>query len=268
MLKNISLGFFVTVFFTVLFTGNVFAEELNKDKGSTDEFYLEILSEIEELYFAVDSGEITEDEFVEKIEQGLAEKLQSEEDINSLIESEEKVASFFATKPYYGIEFGVKATEVALVAKHPAYGLKAKKLATQASKEAERRYKKYTLWQGNGDAFRHAYWSALMTKHTTKDFAYKAGYAHEVYKPGTYDKISSLDIKMDIRNNHLGRDYGTANKTKSDSTISNGLVKKVNAGDFVRIRTHTTGSKFELVAGVKTKYTGKFIKTSSGGNIK
>src|SRR5699024_3119528 len=116
-----------------------------------------------------------------------------------------------------------------------------------------------------GDAFRHAYWSALMT---TKDFAHKAGYAHEGDKTGTYSKISNLDDKMDIRNNHLGGNYGATNKKKSDSSISNGLVKKVNAGDFVRIRTHITGLKFELVEGVKTKPTGKFIKPSSGGNIK
>lgn len=243
--------------------------ESEDKKGNTGEFYLEIRSEIEKLYFQVDNGEITEEEFVEKIEQEIAQQLQSEGDIDSLIESENKVISPFASKPYFGFQFGgIKATEIALVAQYPKNGLKAKNLATQASKEAEKRYKKYTLWQGNGDAFRHAYWSALMTKHISKDFAYKARYAHEGYKVGTYDDIKDLDAKMDIRNNHLGRNYGSSNKSKSDTSISNGLVKKVTAGDFVRIRSHTTSKNHEIVDGVKTSYKGKFIKTTSGGNIK
>ncbi|WP_409292703.1 DUF6973 domain-containing protein [Peribacillus sp. SCS-37] len=123
------------------------------------------------------------------------------------------------------------------------------------------------MWQGNGDAYRHAYWSALMTNHISRDFAYQAGYPHEGYSHG--DSLSSLDVKMDIENNYRGRIDGTTWSSSSNASLGTKIADTISAGSpKVRIRTHTTGTPAEYIDGVPTKYTGKFVPTSDGGRVK
>ena len=52
--------------------------------------------------------------------------------------------------------------EISLYSAHPKYAVKVKSCADTATRASQNLYKEYTLWQGNGDAHRHAYWSALM----------------------------------------------------------------------------------------------------------
>lgn len=157
--------------------------------------------------------------------------------------------------------------EIWLCANHPFKCNTANKLATQASEKTKSIYDQYVLWQGNGDAFRHAYWSALMTKHIDRDFAYDAGLAHEGLKRGYDFDSQGADNKMDISNNYSGRILGDDNKSKSDDQIANIIKNGVIKGNLKRIRTYTSVPSYVdcYIAGVPTKYVGYYEPTSDGG---
>lgn len=252
-------------------TVNVHAEESNNiiDKGQDSTFYLETKNMLQGYLNKLENNEITDQEFVKLVNENITPFLDEEVEVKALIESEAKVSKpvqSLSYNPYYGFEaFGVKATEIALFARYPLYSSKAKSLADKALNSAANRYQKYTLWQGNGDAYRHAYWSALMTKHTTKTFAQQAGYAHEGYAVGSYNSIKDLDVKMDISNNTKGRTDASNNKSYSDSQLANYIEKSVDNGKKVRIRAHTTSSSGQLISGVRTKLYDHFVPTSNAG---
>ncbi len=84
------------------------------------------------------------------------------------------------------------------------------------------------LWQYNGDAFRHAYWNALMTKSIGKKYAEKFATAHESTSP------DGLDKTMDLTNNRIGRDYGENNKKKSEAELAIIIRDAVSAGKMVQ----------------------------------
>lgn len=158
-------------------------------------------------------------------------------------------------------------TELELYAKHPLEAYKAKQCAIQARKAAKKYFAEYTLEQGNGDAFRHAYWSALMTKKIGADFAYQAGLAHEnVLKGYDFSKLSD-DSKMDISNNFRGRKYGKKYANKSDKYLLRVVKKACTKGRLKRIRVKTEGKEWsdKTIANVKTTYKGYYVKSNSEG---
>lgn len=236
------------------------------DKGRDATFYLETKNLLQGYLSKLEKNEITEQEFVNLVTENITPLVDEEVEEQALIESESKVVQPRSYSPYYGFEkFGVKATEIALFARYPLYSSKAKSLGEKALASASNRYQQYELWQGNGDAYRHAYWSALMTKHTTKTFAQQAGYAHEGYAVGSYDSIKDLDVKMDLSNNTKGRNDASDNTSLSDAELANYIEKSVDNGKKVRIRAKTSSSTGELRAGVRTKLYDHFIATSSAG---
>ncbi len=157
--------------------------------------------------------------------------------------------------------------EIELYAKHPIEAYKAKQCAIQARKAAKKYFEEYTLEQGNGDAFRHAYWSALMAKKIGVDFAYQAGLAHEGVKVGYQFSKLSDDSKMDISNNFRGRKYGKKYANKSDKYLLRVVKKACVKGRLKRIRMKTYGNAWSdrTIAGVKTSYKGYYIKSNSEG---
>ena len=159
------------------------------------------------------------------------------------------------------------AEEIDIYSKHPRIALFAKNAATDAENAAKSDWKKYTLYQGNGDAFRHAYWSALMTKRISRDWAYTLGLAHEGLKKG-YD-FSSLndDVKMDISNNYEGRIEGDKYKNYSDVTIRGIINVHVKHGTMKRVRLYSSKKTKDVFDGVYTKYVGYYKKTSDGGFV-
>ncbi|MFF4951939.1 DUF6973 domain-containing protein [Streptomyces chattanoogensis] len=86
------------------------------------------------------------------------------------------------------------------VPSHVSICNKASDHAKKALAEAQRRYSGSSLHNGRGDAFRHAYWNARMTKDmgagTAKGFADR----HE-QTPGQ----PAIEKKMDLFNNDKGR---------------------------------------------------------------
>src|ERR1017187_7542453 len=102
--------------------------------------------------------------------------------------------------------------------------------AQKASQEAFKRYPREGH-NGRGDAFRHAYWSALMTRNGGLQMAKRYGYAHEAVPPGdgTHPVIVGKGLmltqpraerEMDEFNNAAGRSIGQANTAASDQDLA------------------------------------------------
>jgi hypothetical protein len=96
-------------------------------------------------------------------------------------------------------------------------------------KVAERRAKRYgKLHNGKGDAFKHAYWNALMTFYLTETWAKAMGNAHEA-RP----KNPKLEKRMDLRNNAVGRGHGK--RAVIITSVDDGVDRSFKRGDLVRI---------------------------------
>lgn len=170
----------------------------------------------------------------------------------------------------YGDVTRLTSQELNLYSKHPWMALKAKNAATDAENAACKYWQKYTLYQGNGDAFRHGYWSALLTKRIGRDWAYEIGLAHEGLSKSYQFNKQEDDTKMDISNNYLGRVDGDKYINYTDEVIRDIIIIHVKNGNYKRIREYSskntgTANKFN---GVYTRYRGYYIKTTKGGCTK
>jgi hypothetical protein len=96
------------------------------------------------------------------------------------------------------------------VPSHTSLCNKASKHADAALAEAQRRWE--GLHNGRGDAFRHCYWNARMTRDfgqgTAKGFADR----HE-----KNPDQPAIEKKMDLFNNNVGREVGAASSSYNDA---------------------------------------------------
>lgn len=138
--------------------------------------------------------------------------------------------------------FGKNATkeELLLVAKYPTQSVKVFNNSSTASSTASSLYKAETLYLGNGDAFRHAYWNALNVKSVGADIAKAFANAHESETPEGNDKT------MDLRNNTVGRNIGRSYSNSSNATIKNKVIEAVNQGRLYRL--YNNNIKGKLIA--------------------
>lgn len=116
--------------------------------------------------------------------------------------------------------------EQALYDQNPWKGLQALWEGNKAVNEAQERYNG-SLHNDNGDAFRHAYWNAMMVKHIDYSWAYDWATAHEEGAEGQ----PAIEGKMDLYNNMMGRLIGNANKSKSDEEIADIIQEAVRNGE-------------------------------------
>lgn len=84
------------------------------------------------------------------------------------------------------------------------------------------------VWDKNGvddvsDAFRHAYWNALMVKHIDYSWADRWATAHEEGSDG-------ISTEMDLWNNNEGRLIAANNPDDADYELSDKVVDAINAG--------------------------------------
>ena len=135
--------------------------------------------------------------------------------------------------------FGKNATkeELLLVAKYPTQSVKVFNNSSTASSTASSLYKAETLYLGNGDAFRHAYWNALNVKSVGADIAKAFANAHESETPEGNDKT------MDLRNNTVGRNIGRIYSNSSNATIKNKVIEAVNQGRLYRLYNNNIKEK-------------------------
>ncbi len=83
----------------------------------------------------------------------------------------------------------------------------------------------------NSDAFRHAYWNALMVKHIDYTWAYRWATAHEEGAVGQ----PAIEKQMDLWNNREGRFIAADNPSASDSGRSNKVMGALNNGALRKI---------------------------------
>lgn len=86
--------------------------------------------------------------------------------------------------------------------------------------------------RGNGDGFRHCYWSARMVHTVGYSASQKISTTHEVVGSDS-GKQSQADENMDMANNRTGWAVGKA--TSSISAAKNSCATKATAGDLVTI---------------------------------
>lgn len=187
-------------------------------------------------------GVLTEDDFCEIYniyETNLAKGIQlTDNEILTLlvkkINDKENQPSTYA----YNL-LGKNATkeELLLVAKYPTQSVKIFNNSSTASNTASSLYKAETLYLGNGDAFRHAYWNALNLKSVGADIAKAFANAHESETPEGNDKT------MDLRNNTVGRNIGRIYSNSSNATIKNKVIEAVNQGRLYRLYNNNIKGK-------------------------
>lgn len=88
-------------------------------------------------------------------------------------------------------------------------------------------------WQGNDghrDAFRHAYWNALMTQQYGENWTRAFATAHEGVPGNTANREA-----MDLYNNEVGRSIGAANRNASPEQLANLVEQSLNQGKLVVI---------------------------------
>jgi hypothetical protein len=97
--------------------------------------------------------------------------------------------------------------------------------ANKALREAAKRFPKPTLHNGRGDAFRHAYWSALMTREIGFLNTKAITDSHEE-GPG----IDPAEREMDLHNNLQGMVIGIRNRGASDDQLAEHCEEALRAG--------------------------------------
>ena len=127
--------------------------------------------------------------------------------------------------------------ELLLVVKYPTQSVKIFNNSSTASNTASSLYKAETLYLGNGDAFRHAYWNALNVKSVGADIAKAFANAHESETPEGNDKT------MDLRNNTVCRNIGRIYSNSSNATIKNKVIEAVNQGRLYRLYNNNIKEK-------------------------
>lgn len=153
--------------------------------------------------------------------------------VNLIKESANNNISFYEL-PY--IQENLNAAENVLFNANPVKGLNVCSMAYYATNKAAELFQSNTLYQGNGDAYRHAHWNADMAHTYGSSYAEKWANAHESESPSGYDKT------MDLFNNRVGRDLGTSTgggdrftmimQSKLLDLINNGSLRRIVNGVF------------------------------------
>ncbi|MFB7721872.1 DUF6973 domain-containing protein [Nocardia sp. NPDC056100] len=136
----------------------------------------------------------------------------------------------------------VTALEKLLVREGPAglvdfYSIK--KMATQAANESDF---SATVNDGQGDAFRHTYWNALLTRRFGETFADEYATSHE----GGAGQPSHREA-MDLYNNSIGRQIGADNPTASPEDLKSKVTQAINDGKAVIIGKENPGATPQIM---------------------
>lgn len=187
-------------------------------------------------------GVLTEDDFCEIYniyETNLAKgiELTDNEILTLLVKKINDKENQPSTYDYNILGKNATKEELLLVAKYPTQSVKIFNNSSTASNTASSLYKAETLYLGNGDAFRHAYWNALNLKSVGADIAKAFANAHESETPEGNDKT------MDLRNNTVGRNIGRIYSNSSNATIKNKVIEAVNQGRLYRLYNNNIKEK-------------------------
>lgn len=119
--------------------------------------------------------------------------------------------------------FDLTDAEKAFIFDHPLVAWDFYQAAQSAAAEAASRFPKSSLGRGRGDAYRHALWSARMTRAHGAALAKEFGDAHEDF-PGN----PALDRAMDLHNNGVGRGIGAT--YRGPLSLADRVMTEMSAG--------------------------------------
>ena len=142
--------------------------------------------------------------------------------------------------------------ELSWVIVHPLIAVKAKRLSKRALFVTDSIEKLGLLKDRSGgqlDAFKHAFWMALLAQNIKPKKAYKLGKAHEKYNynrarkgKGGGDQAAS---NMDLWNNDVGIKLGSENDNISESALIELVINAIRKGKMKIIRKNLNGDSLD-----------------------
>ncbi len=125
---------------------------------------------------------------------------------------------------------GLTPAEKWFLLTHPHLISTIKEDADKASAESQRRYSGQGLHNGNGDAFRHCFWSALLSRDIGPDNARAFTTAHE-----NYSDNPAGERAMDLHNNNVGIQIGQTFSNETDTGLSNRCAAALANGQLLTV---------------------------------
>lgn len=103
--------------------------------------------------------------------------------------------------------------------------------ADEAIQDTTSRFSQSDMEDGKrGNAFQHAMWNAMMAQWKGSDLAAQMGYAHENYPRNPIDARQTTLRNMDLLNNDVGRQIGSANPFATRQELANLVMNALNSG--------------------------------------
>jgi hypothetical protein len=115
--------------------------------------------------------------------------------------------------------------EKRFVIAHPFAAKAFQAAASKALTDAQSRFPSQCLHNGTGDAFRHAYWNALMVRAETEALAQEFADAHE-----SNPDQPQAEREMDLHNNQIGRWIARDNPNATEAQIIDLVMNALNNG--------------------------------------
>ena len=118
------------------------------------------------------------------------------------------------------------------ISDHPMAATDFQEAANKALSEAKSRYPA-TLHNGEGDAFRHCFWNAMMTRMQGEKLAQQFADAHEM------EGGPLVETLMDLHNNKVGRGIGVSHPNATDTEMATYCVQALDTDKLVVIQGNT-----------------------------
>ncbi|MCO7126029.1 hypothetical protein NIE88_09600 [Sporolactobacillus shoreicorticis] len=200
----------------------------DEDINRTNSNDLQIIGQ--EIIQKKQSGKYTDDE----LNQLAADKIKKSTQTSTNLNSYSTTDSDYPPIPVPG--FGkLTGNELKLATSNPAEFAIYAADAVEAYNKAKQLYSEAQLSKGNGDAFRHAFWNAILVKDfggNNRDHGDQRAEtwtdAHEQYSTG-------VDHEMDLYNNYVGREYAYFHFSFNHTQLNTSIQGQVAQGATARI---------------------------------
>ena len=149
------------------------------------------------------------------------------------------------------------------VVTHPFIAAKTFRISEQSSDTAQMLVKRDMLdgdiHGGQVDAFKHAFWMAMLVQHIRPAKARKLGKAHEKgdylnfkqkLKSGQTTTHDQAATEMDLFNNKKGIEIGLAHKNETVDALRDHVIDAILKGDMMKIRKDQHGNSLSATGDI------------------
>lgn len=164
----------------------------------------------------------------------------SEEELNQIVAEKIKDNHLVSYSTGYSLQipgFGTLTdAEIDLAKKNPFEFVTYGACSVLAKTASEQYYSKASLYQGNGDAFRHSFWNAVLAKDLGAIKGRDFGVARAKVWTDAHEQYSSgIDKEMDLYNNEIGRTVAYNNYSWNKDQYISHLKNEIANGSMIRI---------------------------------